>query len=67
MAEFEDEDAARLEVRGGLSDEVAIKFVPFFTAVESDFRFVIADFAHERGCFASADVRRIADDEIEGM
>src|SRR5437016_3922142 len=67
VAEFKDEDAAGLEMRGGLSDETGVKFVAFFAAVESDFWFVIADFAHQRRCFAPADVRRIAHDEIEGM
>ena len=66
VAELEDEDAAGLEMRGGLRDENGVEFVAFFAAVESDFRFVIADFAHERRCFAAADVGRIAGDEIEG-
>jgi hypothetical protein len=65
VAEFEDEDAAGLEVRGGLRDEIGVEFVAFFAAVESDFRFVIADFAHEGCGFAAADVGRVADDEIE--
>ncbi len=65
MAEFENEYAAGLEVRGGLDDEIAIEFVAFFAAVERDFRFVIADFAHERGGFAAADVGRVAGDQIE--
>ncbi len=67
MAEFEDEEAAGLEVRDGLHDEIGVEFVAFFAAVECDFCFVIADFAHERRCFAAADVGRIASDEIEKM
>jgi hypothetical protein len=66
VAEFEDEDAAGLKMRGGLRDEIGVEFVAFFAAVERDFRFVIADFAHERCGFAAADVRRVAGDEIEG-
>ena len=65
VAEFEDEDATGLEMRGGLRDEIGVEFVAFFAAVESDFRFVIADFAHEGGGFAVADVGRVAGDEIE--
>jgi len=48
----------------GLREEVGIEFVAFFPTVESDFRFVIADFAHQRWGFATPDIRWIADDEI---
>jgi len=65
VAEFQDENAAGLEMRGGLRDEIGVEFVAFFAAVKSDFRFVIADFAHECGGFAAADVGRVAGDEIE--
>jgi len=65
VSEFEDEDAAGPEVRGGLRDEIGVEFVAFFAAVESDFRFVIADFAHEGGGFPAADVGGVADDEVE--
>jgi len=65
VAEFEDEDAAGLEVRRSLRDEIGVEFVAFFAAVERDFRFMIADFAHERCGFAAADVGRVAGDEIE--
>ena len=65
MAEFEDDYAAGIEMRGGLGDEIGVEFVAFFAAVESDFWFVIADFAHEGCGFAAADVRRVADDQIE--
>jgi len=53
MAEFEDENAAGFEMRSGLRDEIGVEFVTFLAAVESNFRFVIADFAHERRCFAT--------------
>jgi hypothetical protein len=66
VAEFEDEDAAGLEMCSRLRNEVGIELVAFFAAVESDFRFVVADFTHERCGFAAADVRRVAGDEIEG-
>ena len=65
VAEFEDEDAAGFEMRGGMGDEVGVEFVAFFATVERDFRFVIADFAHERFGFAAADVGRVADDEVK--
>ena len=65
MAEFDDEDAAGSEMGGRLRDEIGVEFVAFFAAVESDFRFVVADFAHERRGFAPTDVWRIAHDEIE--
>jgi len=65
VTEFEDKEAGGFEMRGGLSDEISIEFVTFFAAVESDFWFVVADFAHQRGGFAAADVRRVAGDEIE--
>ncbi len=66
MTEFQDEDAAGLKIGSGLGDEIGVEFVAFFAAVESDFRFVIADFAHERCRFAATDVRRVAGDQIEG-
>ena len=50
---------------GGLRDQIGVEFVAFFAAEESDFGFVVADFARERWRFAAADVRRIADDEVE--
>jgi len=65
VAEFEDEDAAGFQVGGGLCDEIGVEFVAFFAAEEGDFRFVIADFAHEGCGFAAADVRGVAGDEIE--
>lgn len=65
MAEFEDEEAAGFEMRGGLRDEIGVEFVAFFAAVKCNFGFVVADFAFECFLFAAADVRRIADDQIE--
>ena len=65
VAEFEDQDAAWFEMRGGLRNELGVKFVAFFAAVECDFRFVVANFAHERSGFASADVGRITHDEVK--
>src|SRR5207302_6211224 len=65
VAEFEDEDAAGLEMCGGLCDEIGVQFVAFFAAVESNFRFVVAHYAHERRGFAAPDVGGIAHDEIE--
>ena len=65
VAEFEDEYATGIEMRGGLRDEIGVEFVAFFAAVERYFRFVIADLAHERYGFAAADVGRVADDEFE--
>jgi len=65
VAEFEDEEAAGFEMRGGLRDETGVKFVAFFAAEKGERRFVVADFAREGWGFAAADVRRIGDDEIE--
>ena len=65
VAQFEDEEAAGFEMRGGLGDELSVEFVAFFAAVEGDFRFVVADFAHERFRFPPPDIRRVAGDEIE--
>src|ERR1700674_419169 len=65
VAEFEDDYAAGIEMRGGLGDEIGVEFVAFFAAVESDFRFVIADFAHKSCGFAAADVGRVAGDQIQ--
>ncbi len=62
VAEFEDEDSAGLQLGASLRDELGVEFVAFFAAVERDFRFVIADFAHQGGGFAAADVGRIAYD-----
>jgi len=62
VAEFEDQDAAGLEMGGGLREEVGVEFVAFFAAEESDCGFVVADFAGERGSFAAADVGRVAGD-----
>jgi len=52
-------------MRGGLRDEVCVKFVAFFAAVKGEFGFVLADFEGERRCFAATDVRRIGEDEVE--
>lgn len=60
MAEFEDKQAAGFEVAGGLGDKHGIKFVAFFASIESCCRLVVADFDWQRGSFAAADVRRIA-------
>ena len=65
MAEFENQEASRFQVRGGLGDEVGVQFVAFFAAVESEFGFVVADFAGERRGFAAADVRRVGGDKVE--
>src|SRR6266404_6436659 len=65
VTEFEDKEAGGFEMRGGLRDEISVEFVALFAAVESDFWFVVADFAHQRGGFAAADVRRIAGDRSE--
>jgi len=66
VAEFQDQDSGWLEMRGGLRDEIGVEFVAFFTAIESDFWFMIADLAHERCGFVAADVGRIAGDQMEG-
>ena len=65
VAEFEYQDAAGIEARCRLRDQVGVEFVAFFAAEERICRFVVAHFARERGCFASADVRWIAHDQIE--
>jgi len=65
VAEFEDKDAAGFEMRGRLRNEMGVEFVALFAAVESDFRFVIAHFAHKSWCFVAADVGRVARDQIE--
>jgi len=65
VAEFENNNAARLEMHCRLRDEIAVEFVAFFTTVECHFRFVVANFAHQRCRFASTDVRRIASDQVE--
>src|SRR5258705_9402035 len=62
VTEFEDQDAARLEMGGGLRDEVGVEFVAFFSAEESDCGFVVAYLVRKSCRFASRDVRRIADD-----
>src|SRR5207245_8909744 len=65
VAEFEDQHSAGLEMRRRFRDEIGVKLVAFFSAVKRDFRFMLADFAHERCSLAVANVRRIADHEIE--
>jgi hypothetical protein len=45
VAEFEDENAAGLQVPGGLRDQVSVKFVAFFAAEKSNRGFVVADFS----------------------
>ena len=49
-----------------MHDEVGVKLVAFLTAVQRDFWFVIPDFPHECGGFATADVGRITHDEVKG-
>ena len=65
MAEFEDENATGSKMRCSLRNELSVKLVAFFAAIERDFWFVLADFAHQRCPFSAADVGRIADDEVE--
>src|SRR6266566_2674925 len=65
VAEFEDENSPRQEIFCRLRDEIGAEFVACLAAVKRDFRFVLADFAHERCGFAAADVGRIADNYIE--
>jgi hypothetical protein len=65
VAEFENEQAAGFEARGGLRDEVCVKLIAFFAAVKSELGFVIADFPSERGPFPAADVGRIANNKIK--
>jgi hypothetical protein len=48
-----------------LSNEVGIDFVAFLAAEKCDFRFVLADFAHQRRGFALPNVRRIAGNDIK--
>src|SRR6266850_2535318 len=65
VAEFEYEDSTGLQLGASLRDKLGVEFVAFFAAVERDLRLVIADFAHQRGGFAPADVGRIAYDQVE--
>ena len=65
VAKFEDEQAARFEVEGGLEDELGVEFVAFFAAVEGGGGFVVADLDRERVGFFAADVGRVGDYEIE--
>ena len=62
MTQFEHQNAAGLDVSGGLRNEWRIEFVAFIAAEEGDGGFVFAHFARKRGCFTLADVRRVADD-----
>jgi len=65
VAEFEDENAAGLQVRGGLGDQVGVEFVAFFAAEEGDGGLVVTNVRRKSRRFAPRDVRRVADDEIE--
>ena len=65
MAQFDHEDSAGLEARGGLCDEIGIEFVAFFAAEERDRGFVVVHLACKCCCFAAANVGRIAYDEVE--
>src|SRR5437870_8137324 len=65
VAQFDDQDSAGLEARGGLCDEVGIEFVAFFAAEERDRRFVVVHLACKCCCFAAANVGRIAYDKVE--
>ena len=65
VAEFEDDKAAGFEVPSRLQDEFGVKFVAFFATEESGVRLVIANFYGKGRSFAVADIRRVADDEIE--
>src|ERR1700730_9703127 len=67
VAEFEDQDAAGLEMGGRLGNELAVKLVALFAPVECNLGLMIANFAQESCGFAPADVGRIADDQIEGQ
>lgn len=65
MAEFENEEAAGLEILRGLRNECAVEFVTFFAAIQGGRRFVLADFDGQGVGVAKTDVGRVADDEIE--
>ena len=65
MAEFEDEEAAGFELRGRLRDEAGVEFVAFFAAEESEYGFVVTNFAGKGRSLAEADVGGVGDDEVE--
>ena len=59
VAEFDDKDAAGLQMRRRLGNEVGIKFVTFFAAEKRDFRLVITHFSRQGAGFTAADVGRV--------
>jgi hypothetical protein len=65
VAEFEDEEAAGFEMRGGLGDEIGVEFVAFLAAVKGHCRLVLANFAHEGFRCAAPDVGWITRDQIK--
>jgi hypothetical protein len=61
VAEFEDKQAAWLEVASGLGDELGVEFVAFFAAEEGGGGFVVAHFDRKRDEFFASDIGRVGD------
>jgi hypothetical protein len=67
VADFESKQAAGLERGVGLRDEVAVDVQAGSAGEERGVRFVVVHLRVEFGGFGERDVRRVADDGVEGL
>ena len=65
VAKFENEQAGRLEVLRRLGNQLGVKLVAFFAAVESQCGLVLTNFNSQAAGTPATDVGRVADDEIK--
>ena len=65
VAKFENEQAGRLEMLRRPGNQLGVKLVAFFAAVESEFGLVLTNFTRQAARTPATDVGRVADDEIK--
>jgi hypothetical protein len=67
VADFEGEEAVWFEGVVGLGNEAAVDVEAGFAGEECGGRLVVADLGMESGALGLGDVRRVADDGVEGL
>ncbi len=65
VSKFQHKRAAKFKQRRRLRDERTVNFRAAFAPIQRQFRLMLADFARQPRRFPAADVRWVADDEIE--
>ncbi len=67
VSQLEDKDSSGLQALRRLADQTLIKVVSAFAGVKGELWLVFADLPLEALFFVTADVGRIADDQVQGM